>query len=244
MRRTSYKEPSVLGRASEDTGGDVRNGEGATSSTNTPGTAEGRNTREDPVPREENLTAEDWAVMDAVERCPVWRAHKAFNSHQREKLLAAMCLVIQESVEGNEERTAIHGVEEFRDGGRRWGKTNQRLSYSSSTSGTICCVMLLELQQQWRVWEPSAASSGGGCQRRALSPGEHFGRGAGYCRRRWPNVWRRSSLRTPPSPLEGNCYQTEQKLRLTDATRRKENKQIVMSEGFSTSGESFHQCKQ
>ena len=117
------RKPSHRRRALEEgLNEEVPRGEEATSSTNIPGTMEGRSTREDPVSREENLTAEDWAVMDAVERCPVWRAFKALNLRQREKLLAAMCLVTQESVEGNEERPTIHGVEEFRDWGRRWGQ--------------------------------------------------------------------------------------------------------------------------
>ena len=77
--------PSCRRRAlEEDINEQVLRGEEATSSTNIPGTREGRSTREDPIPREEDLTAEDWAVMDAVERCPVWRALKTFNLRQRD----------------------------------------------------------------------------------------------------------------------------------------------------------------
>ena len=53
-------------------------GEGARSTSSAaPGssTAAGeRNTRNDPVPREEHLTTEDWAIMTAVETCVVWRS--------------------------------------------------------------------------------------------------------------------------------------------------------------------------
>ena len=51
------------------------------SSTAIPGTAG------DPIPREEHLTPEGWAIMAAVERCTVWRALKSFNLRQSKKLL-------------------------------------------------------------------------------------------------------------------------------------------------------------
>ena len=55
-----------------------------------------RNTRNDPVPPEEQLTAEGWAIMTAVESCVVWKSLKSLNLKQREKLLSAVCLTFQE----------------------------------------------------------------------------------------------------------------------------------------------------
>ena len=109
----------------------------------------------------DNLTAEDWALMDAVERCPVWRALKAFNLKQREKLLAAMCLVTQESVEGNQQRTTIHGVEEFRDWGRRWGQDEPDAQLRLQHQWDNLLRHIMGITAAMEVWEPSAASSSG-----------------------------------------------------------------------------------
>ena len=79
-----------------------------------------RNTRHDPVPREEHLTDEDWAIMAAVENCKVWRMLKALSLKQREKLLAAICMTLQETVEGNPQRGTVGCPDDFRDWGRRW----------------------------------------------------------------------------------------------------------------------------
>ena len=94
-----------------------------------------RNTRNDPIPREEDLTSEDWAIMAAVERCSVWRTLKAFNLKEREKLLAVICLVFQETVEGNSDICTISEVEDFRNWARRWGEDDDHAQ--------------LTLQNQW-----------------------------------------------------------------------------------------------
>ena len=139
----------------EDEGAGVPNGEEPASSANIPGTTGERSTREDPIPREERLTAEDWAIMAAVERCAVWRALKAFNLRQREKLLAAMCLVVQETVEGNEERTTVHGPEDFRDWGRRWGQYEQAAHLILQHQWDNLLRHVMGITAAMEVWEPS-----------------------------------------------------------------------------------------
>ena len=69
-----------------------------------------RNTRGDPIHREEHLTDEGWAIMTAVEHCVnrvVWKLLKSLNLKQREKLLASICLTFQEMVEGDVERSTV-----------------------------------------------------------------------------------------------------------------------------------------
>ena len=53
--------------------------------------------------------------MEAVERWAVWRTLKSFNLREREKLLAALCMTVQELVEGNRERPSTISLDEFRD---------------------------------------------------------------------------------------------------------------------------------
>ena len=163
MQGTKRSLPPSCRRRSleEDINEQVLKGEEATSSTNIPGTSEGRSTREDPTPREEDLTAEDWAVMDAVERCPVWRALKTFNLRQREKLLAAMCLVNQESVEGNADRPTIHDVEDFRDWGRRWGQDDPEAQLLLRHQWDNLLRHVMGITAAMEVWDPSTASSSG-----------------------------------------------------------------------------------
>ena len=80
-----------------------------------------RNTRNDPVPREEHLTDEDWAIMAAVENCVVWKLLKSLNLRQREKLLAAICLTFKEVVEGTSECSTVGRPQDFVYWGSRWG---------------------------------------------------------------------------------------------------------------------------
>ena len=47
---------------------------------------------------------------------------------EREKLLAALCMIIQELVEGNNDRSPAILLEDFRDWGRRWGQDDDRPS--------------------------------------------------------------------------------------------------------------------
>ena len=108
-----------------------------------------RSTRHDPVPREEHLTAEDWAIMTAVENCVVWRSLKALNL-QREKLLAAICMTFQETVEGNPQRSTVGCPEDFGTGGVDGGQTMMRRSWSCKTNTTICSTMSWASRLQWR----------------------------------------------------------------------------------------------
>ena len=105
-----------------------------------------RTTRHDPVPREENLTEEDWAIMRAVERCPVWKTMKSFNLREREKLPAAICMILQETVEGNTEKSTINTVEDFRNWAQRWGEDS--LHYRAS--GTIWYAILWVSRLLWK----------------------------------------------------------------------------------------------
>ena len=83
-------------------------GDEQASSSNIPLVAGERNTRRDPIPGKEHLTPEDWAIMAALERCTVWRSLKSLNLRQGEKLLAAICMVFQETVEGNANRSTVY----------------------------------------------------------------------------------------------------------------------------------------
>ena len=74
-----------------------------------------------PVPREERLTDEDWAIMTAVENCIVYRTLRAFNLKQWEKLLAAIRMTFRESIEGNSHHSTVGCPQDFIDWGRHWG---------------------------------------------------------------------------------------------------------------------------
>ena len=190
------------------------------------------------------LTAEDWAVMDAVERCPVWRALKALNLLQREKLLAAMCLVIQESVEGNEERSTIHGVEEFRDWGRRWGQDEPEAQLLLQHQWDNLLRHVMGITAAVEVWEPSAGeaanvvdypqvnTSGG-----VLAIAERAGQM--YEDEEQPQ----NTTVTTRGELLPNRRETT-----TDRCKEKEGEQADRSERVSPPvfvplGENFHQCK-
>ena len=110
MQRGKRPQPATQRRRTpHETGSAGPEGEEPSSSTSMAGPAGGRrNTRRDAVPREENLTAEDWAIMEAVERCPVWRALKSFNLREREKLLAALCMIIQKIGGGKHRKISGH----------------------------------------------------------------------------------------------------------------------------------------
>ena len=74
MQGAKRPQPATQRRRTPgEEGSYIPEGEELSSSTSLPRPAGSRNTRRDPVPMEENLTAEDWAIMEAVERCPVWR---------------------------------------------------------------------------------------------------------------------------------------------------------------------------
>ena len=121
-----------------------------------------RNIRRDLIPREEHLTSEDWAIMAAVERCTVWRSVKSLNLRQREKLLAAICMVFQESVEGNANRSTVNAPEDFRDWGRRWGQDEDAAQLVMQNQWDNLLRHIMGITTAMEVWEPSAASSSGG----------------------------------------------------------------------------------
>ena len=137
----------------------TQTGEEPSSSTAIPGTAGERRTRE--APMEEHLTSEDWAIMSAVERCTVWRALKSFNLRQREKLLAAVCMVLQETVEGNANRSTVNVPEYFRDWGRRWGQDDERAQLVMQNQWDNLLRHIVGITVAMEVWEPSTASSSG-----------------------------------------------------------------------------------
>ena len=137
---------------------DAQMGEEPASSTNIPGIAGERSTK---GAREEHLTAEDWAIMAAVERCAVRRALKALNLRQREKLLAAICMVFQETVGGNEEKSTVNRPENFRDWGRRWGQDEQGALLVMQNQWDNLLRHVMGITAAMEVWEPSTASSSG-----------------------------------------------------------------------------------
>ena len=123
-----------------------------------------RNTRNDAVPREEDLTSEDWAIMAAVERCSVWRTLKAFNLKEREKLLAAICLVFQETVEGNSDICTISEVEDFRNWARRWGEDDDHAHLTLQNQWDNLLRHLMGITASMEVWGPSDMDESGETQ--------------------------------------------------------------------------------
>ena len=130
-------------------------------SSSTARTVGSRNTRNDAVPREEDLTSEDWAIMAAVERCSVWRTLKAFNLKEREKLLAAICLVFQETVEGNSDICAISGVEDFRNWARRWGEDDDHAQLTLQNQWDNLLRHLMGITASMEVWGPTDIDESG-----------------------------------------------------------------------------------
>ena len=106
------------------------------------------------MPREENLTAKDWAIMEAVERCPVWRTLKSFNLRKREKLLAAFCVTVQELVEENLERPSTTSLDDFRDWVRRWGQDDDRAQLTLQCQWDNLLRHVMGIMAAMEVWEP------------------------------------------------------------------------------------------
>ena len=131
------------------------------SSTSLPRPAGERNTRSDSVPMEEHRTAEDWAIMEAVERCPVWRTLKSVNLREREKLLAALCMVVQEMVEGNPDRQTVGSLDDFRDWGRRWGQDDDRAQLTLQCQWDSLIRHIMGITAAMEVWEPLTTAEPG-----------------------------------------------------------------------------------
>ena len=104
MQREKRPQPATQRRRTpQETGSAVPEGEELSSSTSMAGPAGGRrNTRRDAVPREENLTAEGWAIMEAVERCPVWHTQ-----------------ILQPPGEGKAPRSSLHDTPRIGGGKQR-----------------------------------------------------------------------------------------------------------------------------
>ena len=64
--------------------------------------------------------------MAAVESCVVWKSLKSLNLKlkQREKLLTAICMTFQETVEGNSNRSTVGRPQDFVAEGDGGGLTN------------------------------------------------------------------------------------------------------------------------
>ena len=152
---------------------DMPNGEEPASSSNVPQELPSgeRSTRRDPIPREEHLTAEDWVIMAAVEKCTVWRSLKALNLRQREKLLAAICMGFQETVEGNTDGTTVNSPDDFRDWGRRWGEDQNAAQMVMQNQWDNLLRHIMGITAAMEVWEPSTSSSSAGGD--AHEPGEN-----------------------------------------------------------------------
>ena len=138
------------------------------SSTSAARTTTRRTTRHDPVAREENLTEEDWAIMRAVERCPVWKTIKSFNLREREKLLAAIekllaaiCMILQETVEGNTEKSTINTVEDFRNWARRWGEDDDHAQLTLQNQWDNLLRHLMGITAAMEVWGPTNVTDPG-----------------------------------------------------------------------------------
>ena len=141
--------------------GEATEEEAPASSSNVPSETptERRSTRRDAVPLEEHLTEEDWAIMAAVERCPVWRSLKSLNLRQREKLLAAVCMVIQETVEGTADRTTVNCPDDFRNWGRRRGEDDSSAQLVMQNQWDNILRHVMGITAAMEVWDPSTSSS-------------------------------------------------------------------------------------
>ena len=113
------------------------------------------------MPMEEHLTSEDWAIMAAAERCPVWRILKSFNLREMEKLLAALRMVFQETVEGNPDRHTVSSLEDFRDWRRRWGQDDDNDQLALQCQWDNLLRHLMGITAAMEVWEPMAAADPG-----------------------------------------------------------------------------------
>ena len=106
--------------------------------------------------------------MRAVERCPVWRTIKSFNLREREKLLAAICMILQETVEGNTEKSTINTVEDFRNWARRWGEDDDhaQLTLQSQWDNLLRHLMgITAAMEEWgptNITDPGKNSGGNG----------------------------------------------------------------------------------
>ena len=204
----------------EEGDGPTQGGEEPASSSNVPpkpSTGE-RNTRFNLIPREEHLTAEDWAIMEAVEKFIVWRSLKALNLRQREKLLAAICIVFQETVEGNPGRSTVNTPDDFRDWGRRWGTDEDAAQSVMQNQWDNMLHHIMGITEAMEVWNPSVSSSS--------AAGEIHGTGEII---QMPQTWKKTWGITTSLPnvvekltqgITTSLLNVVEKLTLRDATTR------------------------
>ena len=101
--------------------------------------------------------------MTAVENCVAWRSLKCLNLKQREKLLAAVCLTFQETVEGNSGRIAVACPQDFVDRGRRWGtnETEAQVILQSQWDNILShhLMGITAAMESWLAQDPTLSSS-------------------------------------------------------------------------------------
>ena len=73
---------------------------------------------------------------------------------EREKLLAALCMVVQEMVEGNPERPSTASRDDFRDWGRRWGQDDDRAQLTLQCQWDNLLRHLMGITAAMEVWAP------------------------------------------------------------------------------------------
>ena len=159
MRRTSYRVENATSPACRR--GEQGHTPGPPPAEETPSSSNAvqgeRNTRHDPVPTEEHLTAEDWAIIDGGGKLCGMALPQSTQLNQREKLLAAMCMTFQETVEGNPQRSTVGCPKDFRDWGRRWGTDDAaQLVMQNQCDNLLHHVMGITAAME--VWKPEASS--------------------------------------------------------------------------------------
>ena len=110
--------------------------------------------------------------MTAVENCIVWKTFKAFNLKQRERLVAAICMTSQETVEGNTHRSTVGCPQDFVDWGRRWGTDEMEAQVVLQNQWDNMLHHLMGITAAMKVWQFDAAASSSSHQEEPHSAGE------------------------------------------------------------------------
>ena len=97
--------------------------------------------------------------MTVVENCIVWRTLKAFNLKQREKLLAAICMTFQETVEGNSHRSTVGCPQDFVDWGRCWETDEMEAQVVLQNQLDNILHHIMGIAAAMEVWKPDAGAS-------------------------------------------------------------------------------------
>ena len=75
-------------------------------------------------------------------------------AREREKLLAALCMMVQKMVEGNQERPSLASPDDFRDWGRRWGQDDDSAQLTLQCQWDNLLRHLMGITAAMEVWEP------------------------------------------------------------------------------------------